>query len=54
MADELDGRGHNVEVQNGKEGGMGVHRGNAPKEFAIMPSRQNVVYTCFASPVEST
>ena len=34
MAEELDGCGHNIVVQNRKEEGLGVHR-NIPYEFAI-------------------
>ena len=34
MAEELNGCGHNVVVQNGNEGGLRVHR-NVPYEFAI-------------------
>ena len=34
MIEELDGYGHNVLVQNGKEGGLRVPR-NVPNEFAI-------------------
>ena len=38
MADELDGCGHNVVVQNEKEGRLGVYR-NVPYEFAVTLSR---------------
>ena len=36
--DELDGRGHNIVVQNGKYGGLGVYR-YVPYEFPITLSR---------------
>ena len=52
MAKELDGCGHNVVVQNGKEGGLGVH-GNVPYEFAITLLRYDVVDAFCSSPVES-
>ena len=35
MAEELDGCGHNVEVRNRKEGGLGVHR-NIPYELRCL------------------
>ena len=44
MADDLDGRGYNVVVRNGKERGRGVYR-NVPYEFAITLPRQDVVDT---------
>ena len=34
VAGELDGSGHNVEIRNGKERGLGAHR-NVPYELAI-------------------
>ena len=52
MAEELDGCGPNVEVRNGKEDGLGVHR-DVQYEFSITLSRQDVVDTFFALPVES-
>ena len=38
MTEEFDGCGPNVMAQNGKEGGLEVHR-NIPYEFAITLSR---------------
>ena len=52
MTDELDGGGHNATGRNGKEGRLGVHR-NLLLEFAIKSSREDVVDTFLASPVES-